>query len=293
MATTRKRALAGTAALVAAVLAAACGRLAGPGAGTIEHPAGPEGLVLRVERGGGFVPLEWALRRIPGFSLYGDGRYIVEGPQIEIYPGPALPNLLQGRMTEDGIQAALRAARDAGLLEGDRHLDWPTVADADTATLTVRAAGRTSVVSAYALGLEEGGPPPPGVSRDEVELRGRLLAFEQKLWALSDWLPRGSVTPADEPYRFDALRVYVRPYPGPPEPALEQAEVSWPLPEPLAAYGEPVAGMPDTRCGVVLGEDLDRLLLVARDSNQLSPWVSQGAPFLLILRPLLPDESGC
>ena len=57
--------------------------------------------------GGGFVAPSYSLKPVPAFSLYGDGRLIIEGPQIEIYPGPALPNLLVTRISEDGVQAIL------------------------------------------------------------------------------------------------------------------------------------------------------------------------------------------
>ena len=46
----------------------------------------------------------------PFWSLFGDGTLIVPVPQIEIYPGPALPNLTATPVSEDGIQAILEAA---------------------------------------------------------------------------------------------------------------------------------------------------------------------------------------
>ena len=85
---------------------AACGRIAdgggstGGGGGTggtgssgIEHPAGADELVLRVEYTGGFVPIDSTLRSIPSWTLYGDGTLVMQAPQIEIYPPPALPGL--------------------------------------------------------------------------------------------------------------------------------------------------------------------------------------------------------
>ncbi len=59
---------------------------------------------------------------MPSFTLYGDGRAIVQGPITMEYPGPALPNLRQVRLTEAGVQAVLAAAQSAGLLDGDRDL---------------------------------------------------------------------------------------------------------------------------------------------------------------------------
>src|SRR5262245_28012101 len=98
-----------------AILASACGRLNddGPGAGgsggsgpgAIAHPTGAGDLVLRVEYQGGFVPYEFTLSSVPFWSLFGDGALILTGPQIEIYPPPALPPLVRAQLTEDGVQA--------------------------------------------------------------------------------------------------------------------------------------------------------------------------------------------
>jgi hypothetical protein len=43
----------------------------------------------------------------------------------------------------------------------------------------------------------------------------------------------------------------------------------------------------------VEGADLDLLLTAAQKANQLSPWTSGDMTYTVILRPLLPDESGC
>jgi hypothetical protein len=265
---------------------AACGG----GREAIEHPQGADELVLRVVTGGGLVPPEYALRELPGFSLYGDGRLVVRGPEILIYPGPALPNLVQRQVGEEGVQALLAAADEAGLLGPSRHYDFPGIADAPTTTFTVVADGEQRVVSAYALGLEA--PGQPGVSEEENQARAALLDFSTKLGDLPAWLPAGSLG-AEEPYVFDELRVYVRPYTASPEPGLVQAEKRWPLAAPLAAFGQPVEDLPDTRCGVVMGEELATLLPAAQESSELTPWTSEGSRYLLLFRPLLPDEHGC
>jgi hypothetical protein len=283
--------------LAVALALGACGRLTGTGGSgetgptgasggpAIDHPTRPDALVLRVEQRGGFVPVDYALTRVPIWSLYGDGRVIVEGPQIEIYPGPALPNLLVFRLTEPQIQAILAAARDAGLLQGDRRYPQPCVADVPTTVFTVVADGRTSVVSADALDL---GPSScPGV---DEEARAKLAAFWSRLTDLASWLP-GRIGP-EEPYVADEIRVYVRPYRG--EPDLAQEPVTWPLEMPLADFGEPFPDAGErTRCGVVSGPDLQTLRPLFERANQLTPWESAGKAYGLLLRPLLPDEHGC
>ena len=42
---------------------------------------------------GGFVTPESLLARLPIVVVYADGRVITQGPQIDIYPGPLMPNL--------------------------------------------------------------------------------------------------------------------------------------------------------------------------------------------------------
>jgi hypothetical protein len=282
-----------------AILASACGRLndGGPGAGgsggsgttgAISHPTGAGDLVLRVEYQGGFVPYEFTLSSVPFWSLFGDGTLIVTGPQIEIYPQPALPPLIRTPITEDGVQAILEEAQAAGLMDGDRDYGDMCIADAATTVFTTNANGTTSVVSAYAL--EVGQPAGSCGSKRDAEARAALAAFQTKLGDLKRWLPPGSVG-AEEPFRPSEMRVYVLPYQGDPE--LPQEAMDWPLDAPLSTFGEPLADQPDTRCGVISGEELDTVYADARSANQLTPWVSEGTKYRLILRPLLPDEHTC
>ncbi len=270
------------------LLAAACGRMAGAGGadGGISHPTGSGDLVLRWELVGGFVAPEALLSRVPAFSLYGDGTLITEGPQIEIYPGPALPNLQVRTVSEEGIQAILAAARDAGLTRGDARYPYPCIADAPDIRLTVVAGGRTSVVSATGLGVGESACP-----NADLRARARLAAFWAKLGELDRWLPDGSIGP-ERPYTPRAFRVYVRPYAAPSEPGLDQSPVRWPA-GPLGASGEPVDLVRGVRCSVIDGQQTADVLAAARAANQLTPWVSSGRDFSVVFRPLLPDESGC
>ncbi len=277
-----------------ALALAACGGLneaadgdGGAGGTGISHPAGPDDLVLRVAYEGGFVPVEYALKRVPGWSLYGDGTVIVEGPTIEIYPAPALPNLIRFRLSEDGVQAVLQAARDAGLMDGDASYDYPCITDVPTTVFTTTADGRTSVVSAYALGDADAGSCP-GV---DASARAALFAFQGKLGDLASWLPAGSIG-AEEPYVADEVRIHVFPYTGRPD--LPQEPIDWPLATGLDAFGDETsndAGV--SRCGAVSGSDLETLRPLMGGANEITPWVSDGAEHRLVLRPLLPDEHGC
>lgn len=278
--------------LVAAALLTACGRFNDTGAGddAIAHPTGADDLVLRVATGGGFVPVEYNLRSLPGISIFGDGRMIIEGPVIEIYPGPALPNLQVRHLTEQAIQAILREARAAGLLGADATYDYPCVADLPTTTFTVAADGRTHTVSAYALGFTEAAEESAQCPGVDAQARQRLYDFQLKIGGLDGWLPEGSFGP-EQPFEPNEMRVYVLPYRGDPE--LEQPKVDWPLLPELDRFGEPDTNFTDIRCGVVAGEDLATLMPEARSANELTPWASDSGEFALIFRPLLPDEHTC
>jgi hypothetical protein len=164
----------GSLALVALVATGCAPRAA---LGGTPPPGVPADLVIRIDVGGGFVTPQTHLREFPIFALYGDGRLIIPGPQIEIYPGPALPNLQVLTLSKEAVQAVLDAADAAGLLGPDRRYDDLRVADAPTTTFTVVADGVRHTISVQALGLE----PVPGASATENEARAKLWALQSKL----------------------------------------------------------------------------------------------------------------
>jgi hypothetical protein len=283
------------------VVLAACGRpddgagstggggTGGTGVTAIEHPTGADEVVLRIESTGGFVPVESTLSSIPSWTLYGNGTLVMQGPQIEIYPGPALPALTATQISEEGVQAILEAARDAGLMDGDASYGNDCIADAATTVFTTNANGDTSVVSAYALDVGE--PAGSCGTEQEADERAALAEFQRQLGDLTSLLPEGSVG-QEQPLDPIGLRVYSQPYRGTPEPPQE--EVAWPLGQPLDSFGDRILdGGAPMRCGVVEGDDLSTLLPVAGSANEITPWTSDGGEYHLIFRPLLPDESGC
>src|SRR4029079_11172675 len=72
-------------------------------------PNGSDQVVLRIEQSGGIVAVQYNLTRMPMLSRDGDGLYLTPGPQIEIYPGPALPAIAQQRLTPEAVQLLLQA----------------------------------------------------------------------------------------------------------------------------------------------------------------------------------------
>ena len=263
------------------------GSTGGTGSTGTTSPTGTDQVVLRIEQSGGFVAVQYNLTRMPMLSLYGDGLYLTPGPQIEIYPGPALPAIGQQRLTPEAVQLLLQAAIDAGL-DTDRSYTTMMVSDAPTTTFTLTVDGETHTTDVYALDFDMTGAK--GMTKGEEQARKDLAAFQAKASDLS-WLPSGSVT--DEGmYEPTGLRVYSGPYQ--PDESLHQSPIAWPLTPGLAEFGDAqdnaLGGM---RCGAVAADAAATLLPLAEQANQLTPWTSDGERYALWFRPLLPDESGC
>jgi len=273
-----------------AACATAGGGGGGGGGGTSPSPQ-PDRLVVRIETGGGLVPFDVLFRNIPEFSLFEDGRAMTQGPQTAIYPGPALPDLVQRRVTSRGFQRILDEARKAGLYGPDRSYLLANVADATTTRFTLIESGRRHTVSVYALDLD---PGSSGLGQGDVAARKALRQFRDHMLDLSGWLPNGDVGP-EGPYLADRMRVYARSFSGPPEAQdlLKQPSRRWPLATPLATFGSPVPTGAGLRCGVVDGADFDMLYTAAKTATILTPWESKGQNYQLLFRPLLPDEQGC
>jgi hypothetical protein len=273
--------------LIVTGVMAACGETGSGDAGgyQIPHPTGPNELVLRVETGGGFVPVEYSLTALPEISIYGDGRVIVTGPVIAIYPGPALPNLQTAVVSEQTLQAILDAAKEAGLFQNGVDYGRPNITDVGTTKFTINADNATFITDVYALGMEEG---TSGLSMEQQqrraaldELRGRLVdittfAEEELTW---------------EPYQFTALTVHsiVADPSATADPDVEPNRLRWPLSD-LATAGEAV--QPEGyRRAVIAGDDLEALRPLLANATQITLWESAGVQYHLLFRPLLPDET--
>jgi hypothetical protein len=183
---------AGAAILAIAALLSACGEKAastGSKNGGTNRDAAE--LVLRVETAGGFTPPEYQLRVVPEFSVLGDGRVFTLGPQIEIYPPPAMPPIVGWKVTSNALAKIIAEAEAAGLNGEDRSYDNQMISDAPTTTFTyVDDDGKTHKISVYALGIgeERGAPAPQGQSAEDAEARRKLNELRTKLLDLKSWL---------------------------------------------------------------------------------------------------------
>ncbi len=241
--------------------------------------ADPDEAAVKIEEVGGMLPPWMRLQFYPSAALYVDGRLIVQGPQIDIYPGPALPNLQVIHFSQRGVQQVLDWAAEAGLEGEDRQLG-EAMLDAPVMMFTiVRPEGthRTSVTNLGEAGVE-------------IAAAAQFLELMQNL---PEWLP-DEVASAAVPYEWDRLRVVS----SPADPTVVAdpdlaSEMDWPLAD-LATLGESLSEPPQYRCFVIEGADgLAELRPIFEQANQLTEWNSGGEQYQLQFHPLLPDDEEC
>lgn len=125
----------------------------------IGHPTGPDDVLLRIETGGGFVPVEYSFTQQPTLLLTGDGRLLL--PPTGRDRTRMLP-VDVAQLDEEQVQELLGLADEAGLLSDPPDYEDITgaqVADAPTTTVTLGTSAGTWVHAAYALGLDDGSGP--------------------------------------------------------------------------------------------------------------------------------------
>lgn len=269
--------------MVLLILSGACGTPGGSGT-TIDHPAGATDLVFQVEQAGGLLPPGADLAQVPTFSVYGDGRLIMTGPQIEIFPPPALPPLLETRIGEPGIQRTLEEAREAGLFDPLDDYGQPPVADAPFTVFTIVAGGEERQVTVYALGFED--PGFAQMSEEQAEARTRLMEFQGELFDLEALLGGDTPAPVSD-YEPERVALLVRAV---DEGVLDEElaqESEWPAELPG------ISGGADPTCLVTSGEEADRVMELGRESNMLTYFRTPDGLFQVTFRPMLPDEDEC
>jgi hypothetical protein len=155
-----------------------------PAVGEIDHPTGPTDVVLRLEEGGGFVPIEFLTTQAPTFTLYGD-RMVIFRDRDVAFPGPrpdgtsVYPPFSTGRLDEQAVQELLDFAiveGGLGLARNGRY-DNPNVADAGTAIFDIDAGGHRKRVEVYALGLDVPGGQDAAARAAFQALADRLRHF--------------------------------------------------------------------------------------------------------------------
>jgi hypothetical protein len=259
----------------------------------VAHPSGDD-VILRVEFSGGFIAPSFLYTSFPPFTLTGDGRVIVPGAQIAIFPGPALPAANVRRLTEDGIQAVLKQVTDTGLFGESVELLGAQnfVADVGDSIFTLHADGADVTIRVYGLGVFDSAGNYPGVSGDELAANRVLSRLFQDLGNLDAILPANAWADASwQPYQPQALRLLVRNADAdqPDESGIESTLVDWPLDSDPATFGAP-SFEGESRCGVVSGQDARDWYAALSSANQLTRFVKGDHRYQVTVRFQLPDE---
>ena len=242
----------------------------------IKHPTGTTDVVLRMEVGGGFVPMGFFLTQAPTFTLYGDGTVIFQ--QIDnrqnSFDAARLPWLV-GHLDEEAIQALLSFAMREGRLGNAReNYDQGMVADAPTTVFDLNAGGQSKRVSVAAL-FELPDPGPDAADRQGFFKLSKILSEFQNQQEL------GEVTP----YQAELYRVVLSEGFG--EPVGDALE--WPWDD--VAPDDFVAGDEGGAIANLDGEHVSDLLEIPTGGHP-GVWAMDPDENLVQLgvRPLLPDE---
>lgn len=280
------------AALALSVLLAACSQGPGGSGGPIAHPDGDE-TVLRVEYAGGMIR-DFFLTGFPPFTLTGDGRVIVPGAQIDIFPQPALPAVNVRTLNEEGIQAVLEEVDSTGLFGSSVEFRGAQncVADAGDTAFILHAGGKDVTITVFGLGTLDPAGSCPGVSEAEFAAHRTLSRLMDGLSNLDAQLPASAwVDPSWEPYVPEAIRLLVRNADADPpdESGIGNKLIEWPTDSDPATFGDE-ASDGTIRCGVVSGQDAKDWYAALTGANTLARWVKGDHRYEVTVRFQLPDE---
>jgi hypothetical protein len=253
-----------------------------PGSSAAESSASPSG--------SGFYMRIWQTQALPPQNAFAqlplvtidDGQFIdglVAVPAI--YPGPLWIGPSVRSISAAGIALIVYQARAAGLLGSTRDFTDGGLAGAITGHIQIVVDGVTYDLTGP-VSMPDGVPATAGTTAAFEE-------FWQKMGGTIDWLdPSLGPSASYEPTRLAVLAI-------PPAEAssgINPTETAWPLSAPFSSFGT-AYGSAGSRCMVVSGADLIRLIPVVKQSNQLTRFVdAQGVKDSLQVRVLVPGEPG-
>lgn len=261
-----------TALLIAALLLAACGDDGGGGEASdptdevrttpVSFGDGDE-VWLRVDTGGGFVPLIINQREVPEVLLFDDGRLV----RLTSDDGAVVPELEVARLDESESAALLDEA--AAVIDGP-EVGFPNVTDLPTTTIRLTTDGESGTLDVYALGFDD-----EQLRADEQAARAAVSALLDDLDAAGD----------AEPYVPEEWLVLTT-------ATLEGADVTETVPWPLDPERAASADTPSV-CTRVSGEEAVAVLDALATDDPFT-YVDTGTAVVEVaLRPVLTGEETC
>ena len=239
--------------------------------GGYTYPTGADDVVLEISYDGGFLPRELAFANLPTLLVTGDGRVLTQGPQIEIFPGPLLPNVLQRTITDAGIQELLALADEYGLFEeADYSGPEGTIADAANTVVTINANDTSITHTAYALDLETGGS----------EARERLAAFVAAASDIQAAVADDQLG-AEEPFVAESYRLNAFEAGDASGYDVEPTIVDWPADASVSLADA-------SQCVLAPAAEFGELFA---SSNQLTWFVEDGTTYAVAVAPFLPGDT--
>lgn len=246
------------------------------------HATSASDVLISIDHGVGFVPLEVSFRDTAEFVLLGDRTAIAPGAVDESFPGPAIYPMRSVTLTEERVQELFRAADDAGLLGEEIDYGDPGWTDLAYTNVDVTVGGRTFSQSAYGLGFDD--ETSPELTREQRAARLALRGFiesapEVAVGDNAEYVPTGLVAHRVSPGESNSV-----------DPDLE-AE---PLPWPITTKPPPPPAMNFDACIVITGPEVSTLLAALEPATELTPWVIGAEPSArMAFRPMLPGDPGC
>jgi hypothetical protein len=237
---------------------------------------------------------------VPAFVLLADGRVIVPGAEVMLFPGPALHALQVRTLSDSGIAAVLQALDDTELFTESHEFRaaQAMVADATDTVFHFTHDGRDVRIVVYGLGtlsMPELGTPPPGVTAADIAADRVLSQLMDGLTTIDTSVPPdGWDADGWQPYVPGAFQLYVRDVTGQPMDGgdLPGQVREWPVEDAPDSYGEEVAAFGDgTRCAAVERDAAAAWFEELSQANQQTTWTTNGDDrWLVLARPLLPHE---
>jgi len=250
-----------------------------PVAGGYQHSTDADDVVIEYAEVGGFVPREFAFQRTPNLLVSGDGRVFSPGAQIAIYPGPLLPAVQVQPLTEDGIQAILAAAEEAGLLQQVEYEQPTDIADATTARVTINVNGEKFVHEAYALGLAFPGEGSAEVTPERQALADFIARLNDMAGLVgADQLGEQTIF---EPAEYGIEAIVVDDLSAYGSDGIEPTAVDWPT-------DASVRLADSSTCIVVAASEVGELLATA---NQLTFFTDADVTYQVLAKPILPGTT--